>query len=140
MGQMAFKGAVEKCSSTPPTNVAAGCTGEGALRATGDVDIAGHFMGNITANRLKILLGGSVDGDVKVQKMQVEGGYTGRAEADAIELGAQSNVSGQLIYRELSISLGATLDVACVNEHQSQERAFTVVSNAAGAVPIGTAG
>jgi len=103
---------------------------EGRITTDGDVDIVGHFVGTIIAGRLTIFAGGSVNGDVTVQSFLIEGGYIGKAEAGAVRLGAQSNVQGQLIYRELTVSTGAKFNAQCRSQHQSGGGTLEVVAGA----------
>jgi len=113
------------------TYLAAGSTLNGQIKSEGAVDVAGHFVGTIIASRLTIFAGGSVNGDVTVRSMQVEGRYSGKAEVEAVRLGVQSNVEGQLTYRELAVEPGAKLDAQCRSQHRSRELALTVVTNVA---------
>jgi cytoskeletal protein CcmA (bactofilin family) len=110
------------------TFLAAGSSVHGQITSEGDVDVAGNFVGTIIAGRLTIFPGGSVKGDVTARSLLIEGGYDGRAEAEAVRLGAQSKVQGQLTYRELAVEPGAKLDAQCRSQHRSRERALTVVT------------
>jgi cytoskeletal protein CcmA (bactofilin family) len=110
------------------TYLAAGSVAQGQIKSGGDVQVAGHFAGSIVANRLTILPSGSVNGDIRVQTLHIEGDYVGRAEAVALRIGARSNVRGQLIYGELIIHTGAKLHAQCRSQCQSQGRALAVVT------------
>jgi cytoskeletal protein CcmA (bactofilin family) len=130
---MGFKAVAAGPTQAIPTYLAAGSTMNGQITTEGDVDVAGHFVGTIIAGHLTIFAGGSVNGDVTVQTLLIEGGYVGKAEAGAVRLGAQSNVQGQLTYRELEVSTGAKLNAKCRSQHQSGGGVMAVVAGAVAA-------
>ena len=125
---MVLKAVAVRPVQATPTCLAAGSIVNGQITTDGDVDVAGHFVGTIVAGRLTIFPGGSVNGDVTVQTLHVEGSYVGKAEAGAVRLGTQSNVQGQLSYRELAVPPGAKLNAQCRSQHQSRGGAIAVVT------------
>ena len=123
---MFFKIGAPEQTPAIQTYLAAGSVALGQIKSGGDVHVAGHFAGSIVANKLTILPSGSVNGDISVQTLHIEGDYVGRAEAVAIRLGARSDVQGQLTYGELTIHTGAKLNAQCRSQCQSRGRALAV--------------
>jgi cytoskeletal protein CcmA (bactofilin family) len=126
---MFFKIPVAEIAHALPIYLAAESIVHGQIKSEGDVDVAGHFVGTIIADRLTVLSGGCVNGDVTVQTLHIEGSYVGRAEAGVVRLGAQSNVKGELTYRELAVPSGAKLNAQCRSQGQFRMHDLKVVTS-----------
>jgi cytoskeletal protein CcmA (bactofilin family) len=122
-----------KTSAAAPTEASPTCgvgrsTVHNQIRSEGEVNVAGQFVGAMIARRTNFF-GGSVNGDVTVQTLCIEGGYVGRTETGTVRLGAHSKVQGQPTYRELEVPVGASLHSGYCSLHQSRESALRVVTN-----------
>ena len=76
---------------------------------TRNVRIIGEFIGNITLPKgvVHIADGGMFTGDAKASAIVVEGSCEGSLEAEKIELGAASRVSGSLTTSHLAMAEGS---------------------------------
>jgi len=79
----------------------------------GSIDIEGELVkGNITAGKNVTISGKFKGGEAKAEgKIYVNGAFSGKLEANEIEIGPDASGKGELLYREyISISKGAKLE------------------------------
>lgn len=94
------------------TLVAQGTRFQGELLFKGNLEIEGSVTGNIIAedeaSRLRILAGGSVQGEVRVPTVVVNGNVEGEIYAGrSLELGSKAVIEGNVHYRVIEIEKGA---------------------------------
>jgi len=73
-------------TSKQPTVVPEGVEFQGAIRSTDDVRISGELKGELTASSLTIESTGSVQGQIKVERLVSHGEVTGEIDAESVEL------------------------------------------------------
>ena len=99
-------------NSGTTTLIAAGTRVTGNISFTGYLEIEGEVIGNITAegdkSRMRVLQSGSVEGDVEVATIIVNGHIKGNLYArELVELAAKAVVEGNLNYNLIGIEKGA---------------------------------
>ena len=84
---------------------------EGKITTTGKLSIAGLVDGNVIAEQLTILDTGSINGNIKGNKVEVDGQINGNIEADIIILGINAVVKGDIYFAQsLKTEEGADVD------------------------------
>ena len=84
---------------------------EGKITTTGKLNIAGLVDGNVIAEQLTILDTGSINGNIKGNKVEVDGQINGNIEADIIILGINAVVKGDIYFAQsLKTEEGADVD------------------------------
>ena len=97
----------------------------GDLRFDGGLHIDGIVRGNVYADDdsdavLTLSAHGTVEGDVRVPNVVLNGGVIGDVYADGqIELAANARITGNVYYRVLEMAKGAEVNGSLV--HQGQE-------------------
>ena len=87
------------------------CQIEGRITSTGELTIAGIVDGNILSQELIILDTGTIKGDVKAARIEVEGQITGNIEGNNIFLGKNAVIRGSITFFEsLKTEEGADVD------------------------------
>jgi cytoskeletal protein CcmA (bactofilin family) len=99
-------------NSGTTTLIAAGTRLTGDISFTGNLEIEGEVIGNVTAegdkSRVRVLHSGSVKGDIEVATIIVNGNVKGDLFAsNLIELAAKAIVEGNLNYNLIGIEKGA---------------------------------
>ena len=94
------------------TLIAAGTKLVGDINFTGNLEIEGEVVGNISAegdnSRVRVLQSGSVTGDIEAATIMVNGHIKGDLYAsDLVELAAKAVVEGNLNYNLIGIEKGA---------------------------------
>lgn len=94
------------------TLIAAGTGLVGDVSFSGNLEIEGHVTGNITAedetSRVRILKSGSVEGDIEVATIIINGRVKGDLYASKlIELAEKAVVEGNLNYNLIGVEKGA---------------------------------
>ena len=84
---------------------------EGEITTTGKLSVAGLVDGNITAEQLTILDTGSINGNIKGNRVEVDGQINGTIEADIVILGINAIVKGDIYFSQsLKTEEGADVD------------------------------
>lgn len=83
---------------------------DGEVRCTGKLAITGHVRGRITARRVVILPGGTVEGEIVADTVEIEGAFTGRITAGSVEIGAQAEITADIETAAISIREGARVE------------------------------
>lgn len=94
------------------TLIAAGTGLVGNISFSGNLEIEGHVVGDITAedetSRVRILKSGSVEGDIEVATIIINGRVKGDLYASKlIELAEKAIVEGNLNYNLIGVEKGA---------------------------------
>lgn len=72
--------------------------------------VDGHVHGDVHGKQVTISKGGSVDGKVRAEKIEVRGDVRGSIIAVTIALHESAKVEGDIMHQKLSISEGAEFD------------------------------
>ena len=86
-----------------PTVVPEGADVQGSIRSTGDVLISGKLKGELNASSLTIESTGSVQGQIKVERLVSHGEVTGEIDAKSVEL--HGNVGDHTVLRADSLQV-----------------------------------
>lgn len=106
--------------------IGAGTVIEGNVTFSGGLRIDGEVRGNITAAdgqpaMLVISEQASVEGEIRVQHVMVNGQVTGPIHADqTLELQPKANVTGDVHYRKIELQMGAVVQGRLVYEADNQ--------------------
>jgi cytoskeletal protein CcmA (bactofilin family) len=106
--------------------IGAGTVIEGNVTFSGGLRIDGEVRGNITAAEgqpamLVISEQASVEGEIRVQHVMVNGQVTGPIHADqTLELQPKANVTGDVHYRKIELQMGAVVQGRLVYEADNQ--------------------
>ena len=84
---------------------------EGEFHFSGAVDVAGLINGNVYGKEMIILDTGSVEGNLHVSKLDINGHVEGQIVADEISLGSNSVIKGDILFKShLKTEEGAEID------------------------------
>ncbi len=91
----------------------------GDIKFSGNLEIEGHIVGNITANpgseaAVRVLENGQVEGDVHVPKVVINGDIKGTVHATNLELAAKAKIEGDVHYESLEMVKGAQVNGSLV--------------------------
>ncbi len=106
--------------------IGAGTVIEGNVTFSGGLRIDGEVRGNITAAEgqpamLVISEQASVEGEIRVQHVMVNGQVKGPIHADqTLELQPKANVTGDVHYRKIELQMGAVVQGRLVYEADNQ--------------------
>lgn len=87
----------------------------GDIKFSGNLEIEGHIVGNVTANpgsesSVRILENGQVEGDIQVPKTTINGDVKGNVRASTVELAAKAKIEGNVHYEALEMVKGAQVN------------------------------
>ncbi len=72
---------------------------EGELHSTGGLDIAGLIDGDVNVQEMNIYDTGSVKGNLRVDKLEINGHVEGKIIADTIILGTTAIIKGDISFK-----------------------------------------
>ncbi|MDS1618987.1 polymer-forming cytoskeletal protein [Escherichia coli] len=92
------------------TTIAGGVHIEGNIDSDSEVNIFGTLQGNIqvSGNRVVVMKGGKVNGDIICQDLIVDGDVVGRCTGNLVEIGKNGCISGALCYQSLTVKKGGS--------------------------------
>ncbi|QBL08754.1 polymer-forming cytoskeletal family protein [Rheinheimera sp. D18] len=91
------------------TVIAQGCTVNGNIRLSGDVQVDGYIEGKVVCDRsLIISASGRVKGEVTADKIIINGIFDGECYANAVEILPQGKAHGVVHCDDLSIERGGS--------------------------------
>lgn len=99
--------------STSLSTLSAGVKYEGNISGAGDLQIEGSLKGDVRVARVTIGEGGSVEGTVHADVLDVRGRVTGGIVAKHVRLYATSRVEGDITQEQLSVEQGAWFQGRC---------------------------
>jgi cytoskeletal protein CcmA (bactofilin family) len=85
-------------------------TATGFLDTDGDIYIHGRVFGRVCADRLVLVAGGYLEGDVVARDVQIGGRLTGRIFALNVTLDSSADVTGRIFHHEVTVAKGARVD------------------------------
>ena len=77
---------------------------------SGEVDVLGIVNGNCGIKKLLIREEGVINGDIKAEKLIIQGTVNGNITADKVSVLATGRVFGSVLYKVLKIEDGAMID------------------------------
>ena len=91
----------------------------GDIKFSGNLEIEGHIVGNITANpgsdaSVRVLENGHVEGDIHVPKVVINGDIKGNVHATNLELAAKAKIEGDVHYQSLEMVKGSQVNGSLV--------------------------
>jgi cytoskeletal protein CcmA (bactofilin family) len=93
-----------------PSILNSGLAVSGDIYSEGEVHITGSVEGNITANKLTLGRGGSVNGTVEAETAVINGVLSGRLSAMMVVLGGSAHVNADISYVSMRIEPGAIFE------------------------------
>lgn len=93
-----------------PSILSAGLKVEGDVVSDGEVHIIGSLSGNLTARKLTLGEGGTLNGMVETEMAVINGRLTGRLAAVNVVLGRTAHVTADIIYVSMRIEPGAVFE------------------------------
>ena len=99
--------------STSLSTLSAGVKYEGNISGAGDLQIEGSLKGDVRVARVTIGEGGSVEGTVHADVLDVRGRVSGGIVAKQVRLYATSRVEGDITQEQLSVEQGAWFQGRC---------------------------
>lgn len=105
----------------------------GDIAFTGTLEILGSVVGNIVSDqkeaRVRVLGGGSVQGDIKAAIIEVNGSVKGNIFAlERLCLEANSTVSGNIHYSNMEVRSGAQLIGTCAYQQLTPSKPKEIAS------------
>ncbi len=95
---------------TVPTILSEGFQMEGDVVCAGEVFMGGTLTGNLTAGKVTIPDGGSINGSIEAETVIVNGTLSGRLVAVDVVLGRTARVTADIVYCSIRIEPGAVLE------------------------------
>ena len=84
---------------------------EGDVNSSGSIDVSGLITGNVFADDMVVTETGSIMGTVEVGKVEINGHIDGKITANAIIIGKNAVIKGDIYFREtLKTEEGANID------------------------------
>jgi cytoskeletal protein CcmA (bactofilin family) len=83
---------------------------EGDIVSDGEVQVVGSISGNLTAYKLTLSEGGSINGNVRAESAVIHGQFAGRLAAAKVVIGRTAQVTADIIYVSMQIEPGAALE------------------------------
>lgn len=99
--------------STNLSTLSAGVKYEGNISGAGELQVDGSLKGDIRVVRVVIGEGGSVEGTVHADHLEVRGRVSGAIVAKQVKLFATSRVEGDITQEQLSVEQGAWFQGRC---------------------------
>ena len=99
--------------SSSLSTLSAGVKYEGNISGAGDLQIEGSLKGDVRVARVTIGEGGSVEGTVHADVLDVRSRVTGAIVAKQVRLYATSRVEGDITQEQLSVEQGAWFQGRC---------------------------
>jgi cytoskeletal protein CcmA (bactofilin family) len=93
-----------------PSILSEGLRLDGDIVCSGEVHISGTLAGNISAGKLTVGEGGSIDGTVEAQSAVINGTLSGRLVAVDVVLGKSAHVTADIVYCSMRIEPGAMFE------------------------------
>ena len=103
-------GAVAAGRRDVPSILSAGLKVEGDVVSDGEVHVIGSLSGNLTAHKLTLGEGGTLNGMVETEMAVINGRLTGRLAAVNVVLGRTAHVTADIIYVSMRIEPGAVFE------------------------------
>ena len=97
-------------SHAVPSVLGADFRAEGEIISEGEVHIFGTFKGNMTAHKLMLGEGGTIEGKVKAESAVINGKLSGSLSAKSVVLGRTASVTADIIYSSMEVETGAVYD------------------------------
>jgi len=99
----------------------------GDINFTGTLEILGSVIGNINSEskdaRVRILNGGSVQGDIRSASIDVNGSVKGNIFAlEHLCLQSDCNIDGNIHYNHMEMRVGAQVKGACIYQQPTPEQ------------------
>ena len=97
-------------SVLPVSHLGKSLTVTGHLETDGELHVDGTVVGQITADRLVVGIGGFVDGDVRAKDVRIIGKINGRIYAPDVTLDSSAQVNGRVFHTNITVATGARID------------------------------
>ena len=95
------------------STLSAGVKYEGNISGAGELQVAGSLKGDVRVSRVVIGEGGSVEGTVHADVLDVRGRVSGAIVAKQVKLYATARVEGDITQEQLAIDQGAWFQGRC---------------------------
>jgi cytoskeletal protein CcmA (bactofilin family) len=92
------------------SHLARALTVTGVLDTDGELFVLGNVLGRINADRLIVVAGGYVEGDVVARDVLISGRFNGRVFALNVTLDASADVTGRIFHHTVTVARGARVD------------------------------
>ena len=92
------------------SHLARALTVRGVLDTDGELFVLGNVLGRINADRLVVVLGGDVEGDVVARDGLIGGRLNGRVFAVNVTLDASADVTGRIFHHTVTVAKGARIE------------------------------
>lgn len=96
--------------NTPPSIISSELTLKGNLTSTGEIQIDGTVVGNVTSRSLTVGEKGAINGSVSADTVRVCGAISGEITAKNVILAKTARVEGDILQETLTMESGAFLD------------------------------
>lgn len=85
----------------------------GQLESAEDIHIEGEVEGDVRGVSVRVGQGAKIHGTIYGEEVEISGNLDGKIEARKVVLTSTAHVSGDLVYQEIRIELGAFIDGRC---------------------------
>ena len=84
----------------------------GTVISDGSVVCAGQLEGTVECDNLHILPGGTLNGDIKVKSVTIDGIMVGKVKAGTVQLAKHADFNGELCCGSIAIDEGAKIEAS----------------------------
>jgi len=118
----------DRSKNVPPSILSHGLSIAGDIVSGGEVQIDGTVDGDVKCEKLTVGTSGSIKGSVFADEVVIRGRIKGQISSATVVLTRTSRVNGDILHDTLSIEPGAYLEGNCRRlESQSSEPAINLV-------------
>ena len=93
-----------------PSIISKNMTIEGTLKGSGIIEIEGKVIGNIDSTSVVIREGGTCDGEINAESINIRGNFNGNIKAKSINIFSKAKINGTIESQSLSVEDGASVD------------------------------
>lgn len=103
-------GSARRSAELAPSHVGRSLIVKGRLDCEGELYIHGNVVGRVSAERMILTDGGSVEGDVVAREVRISGRMNGRIFALEVTLEPSAHVEGRVFHHIVTVARGARID------------------------------
>src|SRR5262245_25475275 len=104
MSSLPFRAKPGDGKSLAVSHLGRAITVNGVLDTNGELQVHGHVLGRINADRIVIAAGGSVEGDVVANDALIGGRLNGRVFARNVTLESSADITGRVFHNNITVA------------------------------------
>jgi cytoskeletal protein CcmA (bactofilin family) len=97
-------------SRAVPIILSSDFTFEGNIIGEGEIHVFGALKGNLTARKLTLGEGGTIEGKIQAESVVLNGNFSGNLFAKSVVMGRTASVTADIVYQSMEMESGAVYD------------------------------